>query len=426
MMATWRRPSLEPTRPRVGAYRLAVVGLAVLLIAWVVARPDRTAPPVVPLWGVAVLALLAVLAEQWILLMPNYGVVTMADAVYFGCMVLYGPAGTLLLAAAATCSRLVRERRTRRVSASYAWYSAAQAVLALGLASLFYAEYSEPGPFFADPRNLLAFGGAVGTCFLVQGVLTAVHQWLDQSVGVWGSRVNWMRLRLYLVVLGPLGLLLATAFEIRPVAVLLLLGPLAVTYASLKRYTDTLREARVVIESLADAVETRDPHTGGHSLRVAAYAEDIARELRLPETEVARIVAAGRLHDLGKISVADEVLTKLEELTDEEFASIRRHADVGAQVASQLSLSRDQALYIRHHHEWYDGSGYPDGLQGRDIPLGARILALAEAWDTMTTPRSYREALTREEALRKIEAGREIQFDPRVLDAFLAVLRRRG
>lgn len=425
-MAGWRRSSLGPTSQRVGAYRLAVVGLAVVLIAWVAARPDRTAPPEVPLWGMVVLGILAVLAEQWILLVPNYGVVTMADAVFFAAMVLYGPAGTLLLAAAASSSRLLRERRSRAVAPSYAWYSAAQAVLVFGLGSLFYAEYSEPGSFFDDSRNLAAFAGATGICFLVQGVLTAVHLWLDQSVGVWGSRVNWMRIRLYLVVLGPLGLLLATAFEIRPVAVLLLVGPLAVTYVSLKRYTDTLREARVVIESLADAVETRDPHTGGHSLRVAAYAEDIARELRLPETEVARIVAAGRLHDLGKISVADEVLTKLDDLTDEEFASIRRHADVGAQVASQLSLSRDQALYIRHHHEWFDGTGYPDGLRGHEIPLGARILALAEAWDTMTTARSYRAALPPDEALRKLEAGRGIQFDPRVLDAFLAVARRRG
>ena len=169
-------------------------------------------------------------------------------------------------------------------------------------------------------------------------------------------------------------------------------------------------------------MEARDPYTAGHSQRVQSIALGIGEALGLPRARLDALRLAGLFHDIGKLRVPDAVLTKPGPLTSEEFDLIKRHPEDGADIVSHLGAMRDVLPFIRHHHERWDGLGYPAGLAGDEIPLEAAIVGLADAWDAMTTERPYSGARTDEEATEEIVRGRGTQFAPAVVDAFLASL----
>jgi diguanylate cyclase (GGDEF)-like protein len=172
---------------------------------------------------------------------------------------------------------------------------------------------------------------------------------------------------------------------------------------------------------LAETLDLRDVSTARHSQTVGRYAEGIARALDLPEERVQRIRAAGVLHDVGKLGIADAVLQKPGPLTDEEWADMRRHPELGARILEHANL-RDISAWVLAHHERVDGRGYPLGLAGEAIPLEARILAVADAYEAMTADRPYRSALSRDAARAELHACAGTQFDPAVVDAFLRAL----
>jgi putative nucleotidyltransferase with HDIG domain len=171
--------------------------------------------------------------------------------------------------------------------------------------------------------------------------------------------------------------------------------------------------------ALVAAVEARDPYTRAHSTTVARYAVCLGRRLGLPPAQLAVIRLAGLLHDVGKIGVPDAILTKPGPLTPQEFEIVKCHPQTAVDILSPVSVMTEERRIILHHHERFDGTGYPDGLCGEHIPVGARILAVADALDTMLSPRTYKQpydvARVREELIRG--AGR--QFDPCVVDAAL-------
>jgi putative nucleotidyltransferase with HDIG domain len=178
--------------------------------------------------------------------------------------------------------------------------------------------------------------------------------------------------------------------------------------------------------ALANALEAKDPYTRGHSERVAGVGRRIALELGLDADEVAAVAEAGLLHDIGKIGVPEGMLQKPGPLTAEEWQAMRRHPVVGAQIIAPFEVFARSAPLIRHHHERWDGSGYPDGLAGPAIPLGARIVAVADVFDALTSGRPYRAALARDAGLSQLldEAGRSL--DPSVVRASVRLLRRCG
>jgi putative nucleotidyltransferase with HDIG domain len=179
------------------------------------------------------------------------------------------------------------------------------------------------------------------------------------------------------------------------------------------------------IETLNAAVEARDPYTAGHSQRVRRVSLAIGRELRLPAKKLGSLATAALFHDIGKIGMPDSILTKPGTLDRAEAAVMRQHVDRGAEIVARISSLKGSVPAIRHHHERWDGLGYPDHLSGKDVPLEAAIIAIADAWDAMTTDRPYAVALDVDEAMLHIHAGRGKQFNPVVVDAFLAVVRRR-
>lgn len=170
----------------------------------------------------------------------------------------------------------------------------------------------------------------------------------------------------------------------------------------LKRHTDDLDSAQSVILSLALTVEARDPYTRGHCQRLAAYAVAIGQALGLGRDELAALERGGYLHDVGKIGVPDAILLKKEPLTRSEFEQMKGHTTIGETLCGEMRSLRPVRSIVRHHHERLDGSGYPDGLRGSDVPLMAQIVGIVDAYDAMTTTRPYRKALAQADACEEL------------------------
>ncbi len=177
-----------------------------------------------------------------------------------------------------------------------------------------------------------------------------------------------------------------------------------------------------ILRSLVNALEAKDLYTGKHSERVTHYAHKIARKMGCGAEEMEALRTVGYLHDIGKIGIADSILNKPSALTREEYEIVRRHPEIGESIVSELGLSPQERAIIRHHHERWDGSGYPDGLRGEDIPVLARIVMVADAFDAMTSQRAYRKAMSRSAALDELKRNSGRQFDRDVVNAFLSSL----
>jgi len=180
------------------------------------------------------------------------------------------------------------------------------------------------------------------------------------------------------------------------------------------------------IRALICAVEAKDPYTRRHSDHVSLYAAAIARELGLPEQAIRSVAVAALVHDVGKIGVPDHILTKPGPLTEEEFATVMRHPVLGEGIVRNLSAFAAEAQLVRHHHENWDGGGYPDGLKGEQIPLGARIIRVADAMDAMLMRRSYKSPYPLEAMTAELLRCCGTEFDPRIAVRAAALCRRRA
>ena len=219
-----------------------------------------------------------------------------------------------------------------------------------------------------------------------------------------------------------IGVLIAVLWVTSPWAIALAAIPLTAIYYTLRNTVSLETQTVEALFNLADILDARDTYTHGHSLRVGQYAEKLALATGLSGDDAHLIFLAGRLHDIGKCAIKNEVLLKPGALNDEEFEHMCIHPEVGSSMLASFSLFSECARYVRGHHERWDGRGYPDKLQGENIPLGARIIAVADAFDAMTTTRPYRKALPVAEARRRLSEGAGSQWDARIVTAFLRLL----
>ena len=177
-----------------------------------------------------------------------------------------------------------------------------------------------------------------------------------------------------------------------------------------------------VVQTLAEAIDAKDTYTNGHSGRVAAYSREIARRFGYSQAQQDEIYMMGLLHDVGKIGVPDAVINKPGKLTEEEFDQIKKHPGMGSRILKKIREMPKLSIGARWHHERYDGTGYPDGLSGTDILEEARIIAVADAYDAMTSRRSYRDVLSQKVVRSEIEKGKGTQFDPVFADIMIRML----
>jgi riboflavin transporter FmnP len=222
--------------------------------------------------------------------------------------------------------------------------------------------------------------------------------------------------------LAPLGWLMARMYELPGAGwwTTLLFGvPLFTTRVAYQRFVEMREMFTQTIGALAEAVDKRDPYTSKHSQRVRLISVDIGREMRVTSPELEALEWGGLLHDVGKIGVPDSVLLKQGKLTREERMIMNAHPVLGAQIIGPVDRLAAELPVIRHHHEWYNGSGYPDRLIGDEIPRLARILHVADAFEAMTADRPYRKALSGEQAVSELRKFAGVQFDPEIVDAFM-------
>ncbi len=185
-----------------------------------------------------------------------------------------------------------------------------------------------------------------------------------------------------------------------------------------KGYIDT-------IKALVNSIDAKDPYTRGHSVRVSQYSVEIGKELGLNDDELMMLEYAATLHDVGKIGIDERILRKTSKLDPAEYSLIKQHPLMAISIIDPIEFLAPVKPIIRHHHERYDGLGYPDGLKGDQIPLGSKIINIADAYDAMTSQRTYNSPMDIEEAIRNLEKIRGIQTDPTVSDAFIRVLRKK-
>jgi putative nucleotidyltransferase with HDIG domain len=266
-------------------------------------------------------------------------------------------------------------------------------------------------------------------------------------VHIWQERFKW--LGLHYVALGAVAFVLFYCYvAVGAFSILILLVPLAMLHFSQHQYikatksmVEQLNEKNQTLSNrnqevqrlndelllaLASTIDLRDPFVVEHSRHVARYAALVAEELGLSPVRVHLVYQAGLIHDIGKLAIPEAILFKPGRLTNDEYEVIKEHVTVGADLLDDFQSLQSVAIFVRHHHERYDGRGYPDGLAGEDIPLEARILALADAVEAMASDRPYRPGSTVAAILKEIEQEAGAQFDPLVVEAFVRVVTTQG
>jgi putative nucleotidyltransferase with HDIG domain len=275
----------------------------------------------------------------------------------------------------------------------------------------------------AIPALLLASLGFLVGASVVESLLRSKREYAFGEFWLLNAGRNFHHL-LFTVILGAVA---AVAYrDIGPVAFVFFSFPVVLTRDALKRSLD-LRTSRLqALKALASSVDARDRYTYDHSNRVSVIAAMLAREMGFPESTVESIECGAMLHDIGKLAIDAEILSKPGSLDPEERSKMEQHPLQSADVVSRVDLLKESVGIVRHHHERPDGQGYPAGLRGHEIPVGARILNVADAFDAMISDRPYRKRKSVEEALRELRSGAGSEFDPVVVEYLTRLIEKKG
>jgi putative nucleotidyltransferase with HDIG domain len=403
---------------------------AVCVVAFAVAVASGIHDPAWPLgprdssfWNaLAALLILAVISESAFLKLPvGTATSTVVFIPYLASVVLLGPAWAMVIGAGTT---LVAEAAIRRKPLIKILHNTAKEGIAVGGAGLVYVQLGGIPSVTALDLSMLAFLGAVGVYMLVSSGTTSIAVSLSSGKSL--SEV-WRRLvgdsLLFDFLASPIALLLALLYVKAELwGVIVVTVPLFLVRHVYSVNLQIEQVNRDLLELMVKAIEARDPYTSGHSLRVSRIAGALARAIALPAKHVAEIETAALLHDVGKIHQEYALLLrKAGALSPEEAALMRTHPIRSYELVRTISGFRGSVeTAVRHHHENYDGSGYPDGLAAKAIPVGARIIMIADTADAMTTDRPYRTALSYDELVAELDRYSGSQFDPELVKAFKA------
>jgi len=304
-----------------------------------------------------------------------------------------------------------------------ACFNGSQTFLAMVAASGIYTVLNEHPATHEISPSIPALAAAVGTYFIVNTSLVSLAvAWLHGTsfLRTWAVHYSWEIL--YVIGSIPVALLLVAAYSHFWVAgPLLFVGPLFVLREAYAQYVRLKTNSIETVRTLVKVIETHDTYTAGHSARVAEYAKRLAAALGLSPAQIERIEIAAYLHDLGKVDLAiTNLVRKAGPLTEDERNRVELHPIVSADLAAQVTLFRGEIeAAVRYHHEDYDGGGYPYGLSGAEIPLGARILHIVDVFDALVSARVYRPALDFESVRKEMREAASRQFDPQALEIFL-------
>jgi len=395
--------------------RLILITVAVAVVAIAAATllfPIR--PQIGGLVGIAFWTALTLVASAMPVRLPRGIVASVSAAPMLASIVLGGPVAAVIVTAIGTID-------SREVRRQIPWYGTVynhavgtiSVVVAGALFELFVRAQSSVNGIWQFVALIVASSVFYLLNWTLAGVAVSVRTGSALRT-IWAQDLSGVAVSL--VGLAPLGWLMAQIFLLPDGvgwwATTLFLVPLFTTRLAYHRFVETRELFEQTIEALAKAGDARDRYTRNHSTRVSHIAEAMSRVMRVPEQQIEKIKWAGLLHDVGKIGIRDSILLKPGPLDREERMLMNQHPTIGAEIVAPARQLSEEAPLIRWHHEWINGSGYPDGKEALDIPLGARILTIADAYEAMTSSRPYRKTpLTHEQAVGELEKFAGIQFD---------------
>jgi putative nucleotidyltransferase with HDIG domain len=353
--------------------------------------------------------------------LPVGGVISIGFPIDFVLILVYGPALAMLITA---LGALIGEIIERKVSWYKIIFNTSQYALTAGIAGIIYQQAGG----VVGAQNIFRFILPATICALtyciVNITLFVMVVSFAQNVRIktiWRTSIKEM-IPSYIAE-APMGFLMAIVYtEVGIVGILLFFLPLLLARRSFELYTKMRKVYLDTIRALAAAIDAKDPYTKGHSERVAETSIAVAQELNLSDRDIENIEYTALLHDIGKIGIADNILGKESKLTNKEFDKIKEHTVMGAKIIEPVDFLKNSYKAIYHHHEKYNGKGYPDGLKSEDIPLSARIIAVADAYDAMGSDRPYRKKLNHNKILRELKEQSGKQFDPEVVKVLISVL----
>jgi putative nucleotidyltransferase with HDIG domain len=399
---------------------LAVIAVAVFVVAWVVASfpTDR--------WvGLIILGLLGLVAANMTFDYPTSASVSLGFAFTFAAIVYSGPIGGALVGLAGAAS--IQEIRDRK-PALMVLGNGAQLALAGAVAGMLHVWVSGWAPLLVSAalvRTVLAPAVAASGFFAVNVILVSIGIGFKtgmrptEAMKALGLAQHWISL----LVLALLGLVLAELLSQGSwLGAVLLVLPFTMARRTFRVYVELTEAYTSTVRSLVTAIEAKDPYTRGHSERVAEYACRLAERIGMPRAEIDLIERAALLHDVGKIGISLDTLVSPEKLTPDEVNAIRQHPALGSDLVGDVEFLSDIVDVVRHHHERCDGAGYPDGLVGDRISIPARILAIADAYDAMTSDRAYRPRMTDAQARDELHRVADSQLDGDLVRQFTAML----
>jgi len=401
------------------AFVYIVVSICIAIGTFVVAR-------IVPLERASILAVWFIMilvsetvADLYPIVYFGFGnaqtEVTVSLGITFAVACIWPPEQAMLLVLIQT---IVSDLVTRK-SADKIVFNAALYATVIGGTSIIYHYFAVSQLGILEGANLLAVGLAAAYYIIAESVmLSCLFSILSRrplvEVLVSFVRQSWLDFAALL----PLGMVMTALFRENPLSILFLVPTFLLLYAALKREQTLRNQTQTILEKLVDVLESKSPETAQHSKRVRAWVEDMCDELGMESSEANMVLQAAVLHDLGKVGLDDSLLRK-PGLSAEEFHQIMGHSAVSAGLLEGLTLFQGGRDIVLHHHERYDGNGYPDHLVGENIPLGARIIAVADSFDAMVSMRPYRaKSLTVTEALKILDHERGAQFDPELVVTF--------
>ena len=377
-----------------------------------------------------VFSILSAIAETFLILLPKVGGVSVSFALTFSAILLTNPLTAAIITASGIIFRCPYIDGKGRVhifnNPIYKTvFNISQYIINAGVAGLIY-EYI---------NNLYNFGFKVfnpiagSVCLIIYLLLNSFFMAVLMSIllkeklsFIWK---NYLLGFFNIALVSLLGIVIAFSYDsYGSGGILLFFIPLMFARYTFKLYLDMRKNYFETLNVLVRAIEASDPYTSGHSMRVSAYAEAIAKQIGLPQNKIDLIKSAALLHDIGKIGIDKNILNKKGRLEDEEFEKIKSHPEIGASIISDLSYLSNISGIIRHHHERNDGKGYPDGLSYDNIPLETSILTIADSFDAMTTNRPYRSSLSLETALQEIKDNEGTQFNPDIVDDAIIALQK--
>ena len=404
---------------RLKIFILIIFFLAVILFISLI----PTIPDISERWfSLLFFVVISMLAEFIPVSLPMGGEITIAFPIDFVVILVFGPALAMIVAVFSIIWEIFGKKES--------WYktlfNASQYALATGLAGIVY-QYS--GGMIGDqnffrfiiPALLCALAYCIVNSSLVASVIS-----LDSNISITKVyRINIREVLPSYLAEAPLGFIMAIIFvEVGILGILLFFFPLLLARRSFELYTRMRKMYLDTIRSLAAAIDAKDPYTHGHSDRVSKLAVKLARKLNFYETQVENIEYAAILHDIGKIGIEDSILGKKGKLTEKEYQKIKEHPIIGARIIESIEFLKNCSKSVLHHHERYDGKGYPNGLKGEKIPKVARLLVIVDSYDAMNSNRPYREKLTRQKILQELITQSGKQFDPNMVGVFINMLKK--